>query len=268
MKKLDQDPREQIPFSFLFRGPPGTGKTTTACKMGKVFYDMGFLASAEVVSCSASDLVGEYVGHTGPKTRKLLEKALGKVLFIDEAYRLGAGQFAQEAMDELVDYITSEQFFRKLIIILAGYDADINRLMASNPGLTSRFPESMVFDPLKPKDCLDLLTKELSKKKGLDITALSNIDGQLRSDVLHRFAILAGSANFANARDVQTLSKSIYSEIIKHPDAATRGMRVTAALILESFDNMINKRCNRQADAAKAGATRESSSTPLPLQQQ
>ena len=74
----------------------GTGKTTTARKMGKVFYDMGFLATAEVVNCSVTDLVGQYIGQTGPKTKALLEKGLGKVLFIDEAYRLAEGDFVTE----------------------------------------------------------------------------------------------------------------------------------------------------------------------------
>lgn len=71
--------------------------------MGQVYYDMGFLSSAEVLECSASDLVGQYVGHTGPKTIAKLDKALGKILFIDEAYRLSEGNFASEAVDELVD---------------------------------------------------------------------------------------------------------------------------------------------------------------------
>src|SRR6266480_1793477 len=102
MKAMDiEDVKENIPFNFLFRGPPGTGKTTTAKKMGKVFYDMGFLSKAEVVECSATDLIGQYVGQTGPKVQQLLDNALGKVLFIDEAYRLAGGHFAQEAMDEL-----------------------------------------------------------------------------------------------------------------------------------------------------------------------
>jgi hypothetical protein len=127
--------------------------------MGKVYYDMGFLSKAEVVPCSASQLVGEYVGQTGPKTRKLIESAMGKVLFIDEAYRLSGGLFAKEALDELVDCLTSERFFRKLIVILAGYDADINALMSSNPGLSSRFPDTVVFHPLPPQACLDLLIK-------------------------------------------------------------------------------------------------------------
>ena len=107
MKSRNTDARELIPTNFVFKGPPGmifprdytrsnkqallsfigTGKTTIARKMGKVYYDMGLLNSNEIVECSASDLVGQYVGHTGPKTKKLLEKALGKVLFVDEAYR-------------------------------------------------------------------------------------------------------------------------------------------------------------------------------------
>ena len=73
---------------------------------------MGFLATAEVVESSATELVGQYVGQTGPKTQKLLEKALGKILFIDEAYRLAEGHFAKEAMDEIVDSITKPSLHR------------------------------------------------------------------------------------------------------------------------------------------------------------
>jgi DNA polymerase III delta prime subunit len=72
MQCLGEDLKQVIPFNFLFRGPPGTGKTTTANKMGKVFYDMGFLSNATVFECSTSDLIGQYVGQTGPKTQRLL----------------------------------------------------------------------------------------------------------------------------------------------------------------------------------------------------
>lgn len=117
------DPRGQIPMNFVFKGPPGkktllamislltnckgTGKTTTARKFGQVYYDLGFLSNVEVVECSATDLVGQYIGHTGPKTVKQLERGLGKVLFIDEAYRLGEGHFAQEGTWNFSDYSDS-----------------------------------------------------------------------------------------------------------------------------------------------------------------
>ncbi|KAH8434373.1 uncharacterized protein LDX57_012021 [Aspergillus melleus] len=91
MRELDMDPREQIPFNFLFDGLPGTGKTSTARRMGKVYYDMGLLSPGEVIETSATDFIGQYNGHTNPKTQGQLEKALGKVLLIDEAYRLGQG---------------------------------------------------------------------------------------------------------------------------------------------------------------------------------
>lgn len=71
------DLREVIPFNLLFSGPPGTSKTTTAKKMGKLFYDLGFLSTKEVVECSTADLIGEYLGQTGPKTNRLFDSALG-----------------------------------------------------------------------------------------------------------------------------------------------------------------------------------------------
>ena len=104
----------------------GTGKTTTARKMGQVYYDMGFLSSTEVVECSASDFVGQYIGQTGPKMKGVLEKALRKVLFVDEVYRLSEGRFTKEAMDELVGILTQEKFRGKLVVVLAGYDQEIS----------------------------------------------------------------------------------------------------------------------------------------------
>lgn len=107
--------------------------------MGQIFYVMGILGTSEVIETSASDLVAQYVGQTAPKTEKLLQKTLGKDLFIDEAYRLADGLFGKEAIDQLVDSLTEEKYYKKLIVILAGYDTEINQLMATNPGLTSLF---------------------------------------------------------------------------------------------------------------------------------
>ena len=221
--------------------------------MGKVYYDMGFLATAEVVECSATELVGQYVGQTGPKTQRLLEKGLGKVLFIDEAYRLAEGHFAKEAMDEIVDSITKPKFAQKLIIILAGYDADINRLMSINPGLTSRFPETLLFKDLDPEESVRLLTeslqepkrKLLQKQTDLNISILECPRDKFFRDLLDRFKELTKLPNWANARDVQTLAKSIFGKTIKSATTSPGRLTVDEKTIMTMIDAMIVERMHR-----------------------
>ena len=207
---------------------------------------MGFLATAEVIETSATDLVGEYVGHTGPKTQKLLEKSLGKVLFIDEAYRLAEGHFAKEAMDEIVDCLTKPAFAQRLIVILAGYDADINRLMSINPGLTSRFPETVTFRSLNPQECLKLFTTLLKKKKHLNIVALESPSAAFQQELLHRFETLASLANWANARDVGTLVKAVFGQLLCTVDPTSSDpMCLDEITVLTAFNAMITERSNR-----------------------
>ncbi|KAM3537434.1 hypothetical protein ARSEF1564_009643 [Beauveria bassiana] len=131
--------------------------------MGKVFYDAGFLASGKVHDYSASDLVRQYIGHTGPKVRQLLDKALGAVLLVDEAYRLREGQFAKDALNELIDCIIKERYRKRLIVILARYENDVNALLAVNPGLISRFSEVLNFNSLPLADYFKLLGKKFLK---------------------------------------------------------------------------------------------------------
>jgi hypothetical protein len=225
--------------------------------MGKVFYDMGFLAKADVVECSATELVGSDVGQTGPKVQKVLENALGRVLFIDEAYRLAGEGFAKEAMDEIVDCLTKLKYAQKLIVILAGYDDDINRLMAQNPGLTSRFPEAIIFRGLEPTDCLDLLIQLLrgrqldmrKKKKDLDLSTLEVPAPDFKKETLDQFDTLSRITNWANARDVQTIAKSIFGLLLK-----AGAMKNTIAVVTEDhvrtvLDSMISERSQRQEAA-------------------
>ncbi|KAA8572099.1 hypothetical protein EYC84_002022 [Monilinia fructicola] len=207
MKKLGKDPTTHIPMNFIFKGPPGTGKTTTtARKIGQVYYDLGLLSEVKVVECSASDLVGQYVGQTGPKTIKQLELGLGKVLFIDEAYRLGQGHFAQEAIDELVDSMTKPKFASKMIIILAGYENDMNRLLSANEGLNSRFADEIVFPALSPKDSLLVLQNAL-KKENISIDCLKDISSH--RPFLNMITELSVLPAWGNARDMITLAKSM-----------------------------------------------------------
>ncbi|KAI8627392.1 ATPase [Xylariaceae sp. FL1651] len=255
MKALGLDPKENVPFNFLFRGPPGTGKSTTARKMGQVFYDAGFLASADVLDCSASDLIGQYIGQTGPKVRQLLDKALGRVLLIDEAYRLAEGHFAKEALDEIVDATTKPKYHKRLIIILAGYEGDINRLLNVNPGLTSRFPEVIDFYPLEPTQCLNLLLKKLQKQKmslekdgkgTMDITCLELPSAVFHAEVSDTFKKLSVQSSWASARDVETLAQAVFQAAIK-PIVGQSGnaIFISEANVRIEMDKMLSERESR-----------------------
>ncbi|QIX01542.1 hypothetical protein AMS68_007059 [Peltaster fructicola] len=243
MKSRGFDPRKQVPYNFVFCGPPGTGKTTTARKMGQIYHEMGILATDEVLERSASDLVGQYVGHTGDKTKKLLESALGKVLLIDEAYRLAEGHFAKEATDELVDLLTKPQFAGKLIVILAGYDRDIERLMATNPGLTSRFPEKVSFQSLSPAACATLLITRLAQESYLDVSAV-----QMLASCDHAIALferLTKLSSWANARDVETLAKVIARAILQQTSSSDAILRVTKQHVDCALEDMVSEREQR-----------------------
>jgi hypothetical protein len=232
--------------------------------MGKVYYDMGFLATAEVIECSAKDLVGEYVGQTGPKAQKLIESALGKVLFVDEAYRLGEGPFGKEAVDELVDCITKPKFLNKLVIILAGYDHEINKMLDVNPGLSSRFAESVDFQTLSAESCFQLLRSTLEKKKQLDTSTLSMPFEGFQEQVLEKFDELSSLGNFANGRDVQTVCKYIVNTIMKAEKPAGDALRVTEDIVINQIDRMIEERTAR-AQSAKSTATPQATAGALTM---
>ena len=140
----------------------------------------------------------------------MLERALGKVLFVDEAYRLGEGRFASEAIDELVDVITKPKFFGKVVVILAGYDNDMNRLMAANPGLSSRFSEEIIFRDMTPDHCLRLLDRRL-KEKEIGVTALREKLSAPYREMAGMLKELSCLSFWGNARDLQTLAQGMIS---------------------------------------------------------
>jgi stage V sporulation protein K len=133
-------------YHMIFKGNPGTGKTTVARLLAKLFQGMGLLAKGHLIEVERADLVGEYIGHTAQKTRDLVKRALGGVLFVDEAYSLARGgekDFGKEAIDTLVKAM--EDYKNQFVLILAGYTLEIEGFLLTNPGLPSRFPLRMDF---------------------------------------------------------------------------------------------------------------------------
>jgi hypothetical protein len=232
--------------------------------MGKVYYDMGFLATAEVIDCSAKDLVGEYVGQTGRKAQDLIKSALGKVLFVDEAYRLSGGPYGKEAVDELVDCITKPQFFNKLVIILAGYDDEMNRLLDVNPGLSSRFSESVDFRKLSPESCYQLLRSTLEKKSQLDTSRISAPSDSFYAEVLVKFGELSALENFANGRDVQTVCKGIVKTIMKATRPAGDALMVTEEIVIDQIECMLAERAARARSADVLAMPQVTAGAPVP----
>lgn len=222
MRLNNKDPRESIPFTYIFKGPPGTGKTHTARILGQIFYDMGFLSTSEVIECSASHLIGQYMGQTAPKVISLFERALGKVLFIDEAYRLGGagvrgrfhGSYEDEAIGELVDCMTKLKFDKKMIVVLAGYDKDMDALMKVNAGLQGRFATEIVFPPMSARRCREHLFNLIREK---DIEVWDDVPAtiEMKEKVLRLFDKLGMTSGWANGRDVKTLASSITERVYK-----------------------------------------------------
>jgi probable Rubsico expression protein CbbX len=132
---------------MCFTGNPGTGKTTVALRMAELLHRLGYLRTGNVISVTRDDLVGQYVGHTAPKTKEALKRALGGVLFIDEAYYLYRAEnerdYGGEAIEILLQYM--ENYRDDLVVILAGYADRMETFFSSNPGLSSRIAHHLDF---------------------------------------------------------------------------------------------------------------------------
>jgi stage V sporulation protein K len=162
-ERLCADP---LALHMIFKGNPGTGKTTVARILAKLFKAMGVLSKGHLVEVERADLVGEYIGHTAQKTREQVRRAQGGILFIDEAYSLARGgekDFGKESIDVLVRNM--ELNYQDTILILAGYNQEMEWFLRCNPGLCSRFPNIIAFSDYTITELIQIGELMLKKRQ-------------------------------------------------------------------------------------------------------
>lgn len=211
---------------MLFTGNPGTGKTTVARILGRIYHGLGVLSRGQVVECTRSDLVGQYQGHTAKAVREKVRMAAGGVLFIDEAYALCQGErdnFGREAVDELIAAIENNR--QDMMVILAGYKEEMDTFLKTNPGFKSRIPNELYFEDYSPQEMTDIFRHMVVEKGML-------LDVQVDQPLLCQLLELRSRApDFGNARGVRnTLEK-----VISRMNNRISGQEHTSALDLSTI---------------------------------
>ena len=183
---------------MCFTGNPGTGKTTVALRMAEILHRLGYVRKGHVVSVTRDDLVGQYIGHTAPKTKEILKKAMGGVLFIDEAYYLyrpeNERDYGQEAIEILLQVMENHR--DDLVVILAGYKDRMDTFFKSNPGMSSRIAHHIDFPDYSENELLQITEKMVG---GMNY----HLDEGARSAMDEYIHLRRQQPHFANARSIR-----------------------------------------------------------------
>jgi len=181
-----------------FTGNPGTGKTTVAMRMAEILHRLGYVRKGHLVAVTRDDLVGQYIGHTAPKTKEVLKKAMGGVLFIDEAYYLyrpeNERDYGQEAIEILLQVMENQR--DDLVVILAGYKARMDTFFQSNPGMSSRVAHHLDFPDYAHTELLQIGDKMLAQMN-------YRFGGEGRETFGEYLTLRLVQPHFANARSVR-----------------------------------------------------------------
>jgi probable Rubsico expression protein CbbX len=186
------------PLHMSFTGNPGTGKTTVATRMATILHGLGYVRKGQLIVVTRDDLVGQYIGHTAPKTKDVIKRAMGGVLFIDEAYYLyrpeNERDYGQEAIEILLQVMENQR--DDLVVIFAGYKDRMDRFFASNPGMSSRVAHHLDFPDYTKEELLVIARMMLERMQ----YTLSDAAAHTLSEYVER---RMKQPNFANARSIR-----------------------------------------------------------------
>ena len=233
---LESDPPT---LHMCFTGNPGTGKTTVATRMGEVLYKLGYVRKGHLVTVTRDDLVGQYVGHTAPKTREVLKRAMGGVLFIDEAYHIyrvdNERDYGQEAVEMLLQVMENQR--QDLVVIMAGYKQQMDRFFSDVPGLSSRIAHHVDFPDYGPDELLDIARLMVGRQR---YRLGTGAEGAFEAYLELRMS----QPRFANGRSVRNaLDRSRLRQAIRLYEAARRGSSLTKAdlVTIQAEDILVSR---------------------------
>ncbi len=256
---------KQAPISLhlVFAGSPGTGKTTMARLVGRLYKELGVLSKGHLVETDRGDLVAGYVGQTAPKTKAVVERALGGVLFIDEAYSLNMGadwDLGPEAIETLLKLMEDNR--DRLAVIVAGYTDRMEEFISSNPGLQSRFSKQIVFENYTAEQMLEIFKRMAALQ---DLT----LDPQAEQVLLHFFMTVEGDDKFGNGRGVRNV---LEAAIVRHANRVAAIQRLsnpdltdndlTVLIEADVVDSKFRLTSLEQADTTRVSNIPSDRSTP------
>ncbi|KAG5800538.1 hypothetical protein H9Q69_000425 [Fusarium xylarioides] len=212
MRLHNIDPRPHIPFTFLLKRSPGIDDIVVARKINQTFYEMGFLPESDIINISVSDLIAPKTAQTGPKLIQLLERSLGKVLLVNEINRMLDEYSVKEAISELVACLGDHRFKHKVVVVLAGYNEDINKLMQADRVVERQLSKQNIFSPMPPEQAMTLLQHHVGGV-GIRIDGFTGQDSTKRTKTIELLSDLAETTLWASKRDVGTLGAVIIAQV-------------------------------------------------------